>query len=134
VSAHLSPDDDEESSLPTRRPLGADGMVTAALVAGVVRAGLGACAFVGASLFLPIQFVTPILSGISLLMMVTGCTSLMRVTRDDPRTKPVLHGMAIACALTLIITMLLVFVLGAGHFAPELGRPASNDTVRFRAN
>jgi MFS superfamily sulfate permease-like transporter len=135
VTEHI-PDDDDGPPLPQRRWDGSDGLVTAALVAGVVRGGLGVVAFVGALLFLPIHFATPILSGISLLMMVTGCTSLMRVSRDDPRAKMVLKAMALLCAITVAVTMLLVVVMGAGAFAPQAlpSLPAPTDsTVRFRA-
>jgi hypothetical protein len=113
----------------------ASSMLDAAVVSGLVRASLGACGFVGALLFMPVHFATPILSGISMLMMITGCTSLMRAARYDKRVNALLKGMAAVCALVLVATLGMVLVMGAGRFAPEptLAPASAKDdgTVRF---
>lgn len=92
---------------------------TASLVAGVVRASLGAAGLVASLLYLPIHTATPILAGVSILMMVTGSTSTWRSVRRAPasyRKIPLL--VAGGCGLVTAATVLLTLVFGAGTFGP----------------
>ena len=74
----------------------------AGLFAGVLRAAVGCAGLFAALLYLPIQNVTPVLAGVSILMMVTGCTSSFRAVRDMRSLKRVPYFVLGACALVYI--------------------------------
>jgi hypothetical protein len=108
------------------------------LFAGVLRAAAGCVGLFAALLYLPIQPVTPILAGVSILMMVTGSTSSSRAVRDVPALKSVAVFVIAACAVVTALTLGLTLVLGAGSLGPFAHMshgavPASTDdgTIRF---
>lgn len=90
----------------------------AQLFAGVLRAGLGVVGLFGALLYLPVQPATPVLSGVSLLMMVTGSTSTWRTVRHTPALKKLPLAVAGLCAVATLLTMCLTWILGAGSLGP----------------
>jgi hypothetical protein len=114
-----------------------------ALFAGILRATLGAVGVFASLLYLPIQTATPILAGVSILMMVTGTTSTWRATRETPspmkRAPLVLAGL---CAVVTLASVVLTLVLGAGSLGPvaearrqaaEAARRDAPPTVHFEA-
>lgn len=104
---------------------------TAQLAAGVLRASLGAAGLFAAILYLPIQTATPILAGVSILMMVTGCTSTWRAVRNaPPRLRRIPLFLMSACALSTLMSVVLTLVFGAGAFGPV---PAAREQARQEA-
>ncbi len=138
-----APDDEDDAGIAPRprpgyrtpRP-GGGAAEKAQLFAGVLRAGAGCAGLFAALLYLPIQAVTPILAGVSILMMVTGCTSTWRAVRDAPSLKLVLRVLVAGCAAVTLLTLLLTWILGAGSLGPlaqlkaERAR-AGSPTVHF---
>ena len=88
------------------------------LFAGVFRAAVGAAGLFAALLYLPIQPVTPVLAGISILMMVTGSTSSWRAVRDVPALRRVPLFVIGACSVVTALTLLSTLLLGAGSLGP----------------
>lgn len=103
-------------------PAGMDMTQKAAMVAALVRVVVGAIGFGGTLLWLPITIATPVLAGVSVMMMVTGCVSLSKATRVAlPRLT---RAVAAACALVALVIVGLTAVLGAGAFGPMRNLPA----------
>jgi hypothetical protein len=108
-----------------------DATEKAALFAGVLRACLGAAGLFAAVLYLPIHIATPILAGVSILMMVTGTTSTWRAVRSAPpayRKIPAVLGAA--CLLATGVSVVLTLVFGAGAFGPVA---AAREAARAQA-
>ena len=137
-------DDDDSELAPRPRPgfrSSRDrtaGGEKAHLFAAVMRAACGAAGLFAALLYLPIQNVTPVLAGISILMMVTGSTSAHRSVQNAPALQKVPFYVMGACALVTALTLVLTVVVGAGSLGPlhdlhTLKRAASpSGTVSFR--
>lgn len=105
----------------TSQPAGLDMTERAQLAAALVRiiAGLGGLG--GTLLWLPITIATPVLAGVSMLMMVTGCASLQKATRH---ALPRLARIAVAtCAAGTLLIIGLTVTLGAGAFGPVRNQP-----------
>jgi hypothetical protein len=109
------------------------------LVAGVVRAALGALGAVASLLTLPIHFATPVLIGISLLMMVTGCAGAFQASRGHAHVRRAVLGLMSACGVAVAGALVVVAVKGAGAFAPkwqETPEPAKTEhdgtEIRFQ--
>jgi hypothetical protein len=112
----------------------ADTYDTARLFAGSVRAALGCVGFFASLLYLPTQMATPILAGVSMLMMVTGTLSVWRALLLAPHLRVVPRVVAGLCVLVTAATVALTLALGAGALGPlsDLKERAANDgTVRF---
>src|ERR1043166_2404123 len=90
----------------------------AGLFAGVMRAAVGCAGLFAALLYLTIQNVTPILAGVSILMMVTGCTSSFRAVREMPALKRVPFILMGACGLVTAVSIVLTMTMGAGSLGP----------------
>ena len=106
----------------------------ARLFAGMTRAALGCVGFFASLLYLPIQMVTPVLAGVSLLMMVTGSTSVWRAVREAPSLKMLPRAVALLCTVVAMVSVILTMVLGAGALGPlkDMPRPGRDDgAVRF---
>lgn len=106
------------------------------LFAAVLRAAAGCVGLFAALLYLPVQPVTPILAGVSILMMVTGSTSSHRSVRDVPALKRIPLFVIGACGVVTALTIVLTLVLGAGSLGPFAHvqmHPAAPDdgTIRF---
>lgn len=115
-----------------------DAYEKARLFAGMLRAALGCVGFFASLLYLPIQMATPILAGVSLLMMVTGSTSVWRAVREAPALKMLPRAVALLCVAVAAVTVVLTLILGAGALGPLHGmkqqmRDAQRDdgSVRF---
>jgi hypothetical protein len=104
---------------PRRRAPPTSSLDRAGFIAGILRAGLGVLGLFGSTLYLPVHMATPVLSGVSILMMVTGCTTVWRVTRDEARVRPVARVLAVVCALATVVIVGLTAILGAGAFGPN---------------
>lgn len=130
------PDDDGLAPRPRAgfhsRPAGLDMTQKAALMAALVRVIAGLTGLAGTLLWLPITMATPVLAGVSMLMMVTGCTSVSKATRSVyPRLT---RTVAAACAAGALIVVALTTVLGAGAFGPVRNQPGPSPgppTVTF---
>ncbi|MBI1946066.1 MAG: hypothetical protein HYS27_10240 [Deltaproteobacteria bacterium] len=111
---------------------GLDMTQKAALVAALVRvlAGLGGLG--GTLLWLPITIATPVLAGVSTLMMVTGCLSVSKASRAVyPKLARIV---AAACAAGALVVVALTATLGAGAFGPVRNAapaPVGAPTVTF---
>ncbi len=133
------PQQDDDAELAPRarpgfrsQPVALDMTQKAQVVAALVRVVAGLIGFGGTLLWLPITIATPVLAGVSVLMMVTGCTSLSRASRlAMPRLTPVV---ALASAAGTIVIVGLTVVLGAGAFGPLRNMPPApqgRPTVTF---
>ena len=110
----------------------------APIVAAALRAITGVVAFVASLLAMPLHFATPFLVGVSLVMVVGGCTATLKVTRDDVLLRGFGRGFTLVVAAVLVVALLVAAVWGAGAFAPDLRavpKPPSTDdgTIRFEA-
>jgi len=112
----------------------------APIVAAALRALTGAVAFIASLLAMPLHFATPFLVGVSLVMVVGGCTATLKVTRDEPRLRRIGRVFTIVVASALLVALVIAGVFGAGAFAPDLmtapPRPAQavdDGTIRFEA-
>lgn len=102
------------------------------MVAALFRAGIGLVGLAGTLLWIPVPRVgpgghaipiVPVLAAVSILMMVTGCTSLSKVTRAIyPRLARIVAG---AFALAALAVVVLTATLGAGAFGPQRNPPPS---------
>jgi hypothetical protein len=88
------------------------------LFAAVLRAGAGVAGLFAALLYLPIQNVTPVLAGVSILMMVTGNTGAWRAVREIPALKRLPLVLTGGCAVATVAVVVLTLVFGAGSFGP----------------
>lgn len=115
------------------RPSSADSYDKARLFAGGTRAILGCAGFFASLLYFPIVIATPILSGVSILMMVTGSLSVWRAVLEAPALKAAWRVVAGFCALVTVATVVLTLVLGAGALGPlaDLKHAPDDGAVRF---
>ena len=138
MSSTDQPLDDDGDLAPRARPgfrsapTGMDMTQKAQVVAALVRVVAGLIGFAGTLLWLPITIATPVLAGVSVLMMVTGCTSLSRASRQSmPRLTRIV---AVACAAGTLMIVGLTVTLGAGAFGPVRNAapaPTGRPTVTF---
>ncbi len=125
-----APDDDADLAPRPRpghrsKPGGLDMTQKAAVVAALFRAGIGLVGLAITLLWIPVPRVgagghsvpiVPVLAAVSILMMVTGCTSLSKVTRA---VYPKLARMvALAFAAAALAVVAVTATLGAGAFGP----------------
>lgn len=108
------------------------------VAAGVLRAGAGVIAYVASLLTLPLHHATPFLIGVSLVMLVGGCTSVLKQSRDDVRLRGFGRTFTIASAVLVLVATGIALKLGPGAFAPKLSAPPaprapahSDGTVTF---
>ncbi|HEY1100696.1 MAG TPA: hypothetical protein VGF99_17275 [Myxococcota bacterium] len=140
-------DDDDVSAAPVPRPRAgyrtpkpswsSTMQAWSPIAAGVLRAGSGVIAYVACLLTLPLHHATPFLIGVSLVMLVGGCTSILKYGRDDVRLRGFSRGFTLLSALIVVVASGIAVVKGPGAFAPDLGavappKPAVDDgTIRF---
>lgn len=106
----------------------------AQLFAGSVRAVFGCAGFFASLLYFPTQIATPILAGVSILMMVTGTLSVWRALLETADLRIVPRAVAGLCVLATAITLVFTLALGAGALGPlrDLKATAPVDgAVRF---
>jgi len=104
-----------------------------ALVATALRALVGVAGLAVSSLYLPPAKVTPILMGVSVMMIVSGSFSAFQLWRRQPLlhfyTRLVWWGTPILAGLVLV----LLAILGPGFFGPDWAAVANDDgTVTFK--
>ena len=104
-----------------------------ALVATAMRALVGVAGLAVSSLYLPPAKVTPILMGVSVMMVVSGSYSAFQLWRRQPALRfycrLVWWGAPILCG----VAMVLLAIFGAGSFGPDWAASANDDgTVTFR--
>jgi hypothetical protein len=109
------------------------------VAAGVLRAGAGVLAYVASLLTLPLHHATPFLIGVSLVMLVGGCTSVLKQSRDDVRLRGFGRTFTIASAVVVLVATGIALKLGPGAFAPKLSAPpaprapaSSDGTITFQ--
>lgn len=129
------PDDIAPHRRPGFRSASPNDYDKARLFAGATRAMLGCAGFFASLLYFPIAIATPVLSGVSVLMMVTGTVSVWRAVLPAPALKAVWRGVALLCGLVTAASVVLTLVLGAGALGPlRAGPPQSapgEGTVKF---
>jgi hypothetical protein len=104
----------------------------AALFAGVVRAIVGLLGFGASLLMLPIHQATPILAGVSVLLVVTGNVSAWRAIEGSRALRIVFRALVGLSLVTLLAITAATAVWGAGALRPKA--PPADDgppTVRF---
>lgn len=91
----------------------------AALVATTLRALLGVLCLGVAVLYMPSHMVTPILSGVSVLMIVSGSMGAWQVGRRDERVLPYARMVYWACPALGLLVFVAMLVFGAGFLGPS---------------
>jgi hypothetical protein len=91
----------------------------AALVATAARALIGVMCLAVAVLYLPAAFVTPILSGVSVMMLVTGAYASWQVARREPRLRSYARMVWWGCPALGLLIFALMLILGPGSFGPD---------------
>jgi hypothetical protein len=107
---------------PRRRPQLPDSGISPQLkmqfVASVVRSGLGVVGLLVALLWLPAHMVTPIISGVSVLMVVSGAYTAWRTGVADHRLKRWAQVLIWTAVVATLGAFALNLILGPGAFAP----------------
>lgn len=91
----------------------------ASLVATTARALLGVISLGIAVLYLPPQMVTPILSGVSVLMIVSGSYAAWRLGRREERLLPYVRVVYYGAPALGALIFVAMFVFGAGFLGPS---------------
>lgn len=91
----------------------------AALVATTARALLGVLCLGVAVLYLPPQQVTPILSGVSVLMVVSGSYTAWQLGRRAPLLRPYARLVYMGAPGLALLVFLLLPLVGAGGLGPD---------------
>jgi hypothetical protein len=109
------------------------------MVAAVMGGGLGVVALTAALLYLPPHMSTPILAGVSILMITRGAYGAWRVGVAEPRLKRPARAFTWLLAGAALVVFAATAVLGPGGLAPDwsavVGRsppPAGAPTVTFQ--
>jgi len=91
----------------------------AALVATATRALVGVLCLFVAALYLPPSMVTPVLMGVSVLMIVSGAYSAWQLVRRVPTFR--FYGQLVwwGTPIAAVIIFVLLFVMGGGAFGPN---------------
>lgn len=89
------------------------------MIAHIARGIVGLVCLAAATLYMPASFVTPVLSGVSCVMIVTGALGAWRVGRRDPSLKTISRFTVWALPIATVVIFVLVAVVGAGGFGPD---------------
>jgi hypothetical protein len=107
------------------------------VAAGVLRAVAGALAFGASVVALPVHFVTPVLGGVALLMMVGGCLSVQRQARGHRSLRVVTRALVAFCAVIVLVSLAILGLYGPAAFGPDLPGPpprqSEEPVIRFQA-
>ena len=122
----------------SRRPDPVDVNALPQLFVAAMGGGMGVVALVAALLYLPPHMSTPVLAGVSLLMITRGAYGAWRVGSAEPRFKTPARVFSWGLPATALVVLALVGVLGVGGLAPDWGAllgppqgPAPPPTVTF---
>jgi hypothetical protein len=91
------------------------------LTAACIGGGLGVLALAAALLYLPPHMTTPILAGVSILMITRGAYGAWKVGAAEPRVKAPARVAVYGMTGAALVVMVLTVVLGAGGLAPDWG-------------
>lgn len=91
----------------------------ASLVATSARAMLGVLSLCVAVLYLPPHMVTPILTGVSVLMIVSGSFASWQLGRREDRLRPYAKVVYWGAPLLGVLVFVAMFVFGAGSLGPS---------------
>ncbi len=97
----------------------------ASLVATTMRALLGVVCLGVAVLYLPSHVVTPILSGVSVLMIVSGAAGSWQVGRREDRLMPYARVVYWGCPALGVVVFLVMLLFGPGFLGPSWQELAS---------
>jgi hypothetical protein len=106
----------------------------APVAAGVLRATAGLVMFAASLLTLPATMATPLLTGVSLVMLVGGVAATVKACRDDDKLRVFGRIFPTLVAVLAGVAVIVAVVAGPGAYAPRLHTsPAVRDdgTVRF---
>ena len=119
------------------QPQGIAPRVKAELIAATLRALIGVVALATAILYLPTHMVTPILSGVSVIMVVTGTYSVWRVGIAERRLRGITRALSWVMPALVVLVFVLMAIVGPGGLGPDWselgGRPSDEGTVRFES-
>lgn len=101
----------------TRRPE-VSAHLKAAFFAAAFKSSVGVFCLATSVLYLPAHKVTPILSGVSLMMLVLGCHALWKVGRDEPRLARYTRPLLWAFPLASLLVFGLMLLVGPGGLGP----------------
>lgn len=90
------------------------------LFSAAFRCTLGVAGVALSMLYLPAIMVTPILTGISIVMVVTGTLNVWQVGRASPELKPVAQPMVWLFPLLVLVVFAVAFTVGPGAFGPPI--------------
>lgn len=89
------------------------------LFAATLRASMGVLCLGVALLYLPAHMWTPILSGVSILMIVNGTTAVWRVGRDHVKSRGWTRPLVWAFPGLSLLIVLAALVFGPGVLGPD---------------
>lgn len=119
-----------------RAPTGIPGSTKVGLVAALLKTGVGLTCLFAAVLFMPIHMITPVFSGVSCVMIVTGTHSIWRLGVDEPRLRRTTRFLTWLIPGLVVLIFLLMWILGPGAFGPDWAAPVPAEfdgTVRFQS-
>lgn len=102
------------------REIAVDNNDRARLLAAIARACIGLLFVVVALHFLPIHMITPIMTGMGVLMVVTGAYAAWLVGRAEPRLALIAKTVVWGVPLLTVVALGLTMVVGAGTFSPAI--------------
>lgn len=121
----------------SKKPPGISSRVKSELIAAVLRSAVGVVCLAAATLYMPVHKVTPILTGVSLVMIVTGTYSVWRVGVSERRLRSPTRVLAWLIPSAALAVLLAMVFLGPGAFGPSweaLASPPGYDgTVRLQS-
>lgn len=91
----------------------------AALVATSFRALFGVFSLGVSALYMPPHMVTPILSGVSVLMIVSGSYASWQLGRREERLRPYVQVVYWGAPILGALVFVVMFAFGAGVFGPS---------------
>lgn len=119
-----------------RPPPGIAGASKVALVAALLKTGVGLTCLFAAVLFMPIHMVTPVFSGVSCVMIVTGTHSIWRLGIEEPKLRQPTRVLTWLMPALTVGVFLLMWILGPGALGPDWTAappPEFDGTVRFES-
>jgi hypothetical protein len=99
-----------------------DGVPTEAYVsfiAAALRASIGALFVFMATLWLPVHMMTPILTGMGILMIANGLLATWRQARETPRLKAASRVFLYGVPFLVIVDFVLLGILGPSSIGPD---------------
>lgn len=120
---------DEDSGIAPRprpgwrspRPAPVDAQAWPQLVVAAIGGALGVLGLFAALLYLPPHPSTPILAGVSILMVTRGAYGAWKVGVAEPRVKGAARAATWSLSGSALVVLAVTAVLGAGALAPAWG-------------